>query len=69
MGRELKLTLFGRDVLSMLVWAHESWVLTDEVQRKINGWASRCLARITGQSIKEEARGKTQTMGVCVLVM
>ena len=41
----------------------ESWNFTDSVERKLNGWASRCLAKITGKSYKEEASRETQTMG------
>ena len=54
-GEELKLTLLQRDVMSILVWGAESWTLTSDVMRKLNGWASRCLAPITKKTYREEA--------------
>jgi hypothetical protein len=61
-GLELKMTLLQRDVLSILVWGSESWTLTSDVMRKLNGWASRCLAPITSNTIREEASTRTQSM-------
>ena len=63
-GLELKLRLLLRDVYSILSWANESWLLTSDVQKRLNGWSSRCLAPITGKSHHEEASPRTQTIGI-----
>ena len=46
-------------VCSLLMYGCESWMLTNKVLRQLNGANSSMLARITGQSIREEARRAT----------
>jgi ribonuclease HI len=60
----VKLAIFCRDVLSRVAWGSCSWNLTEAVQRKLTGWASRRLVPITGKSYAEESRPETQSLGV-----
>ena len=58
-GKRLKLRLYKVAICSLLMYGCESWVLTGKVLRQLNGANSSMLARITGQSIREEARRAT----------
>ena len=62
LGQELKMKIFVRGVLSILVYGSEAWRLTPKILAKLNGWNSRCMAIITGNTPRAEARIKTQTM-------
>ena len=59
LGKRLKLRLYKVAVCSLLMYGCESWVLTNKVLRQLNGANSSMLARITGQSVREEARRAT----------
>ena len=61
---ELKIRLFESHVLSSVVWGSEGWVLTEQVQLKLNGWCARCMAVITGTSVHENASQRTQLVGL-----
>ena len=58
----LKIQLFESLVLSSVVWDFEGWLLTEAIQRKLNGWCSRCMAVITRRTLEEEASSRTQKM-------
>jgi hypothetical protein len=64
MGQDLKLRIFVRGVVSILVYGSEAWRLTLKILTKLNGWNSRCLAIITGNTPRAEARIRTQTMDI-----
>ena len=64
LGQELKLRIFVRGVVSILVYGSEAWRLTPKILTKLNGWNSRCLAIITGNTPRAEARIRTQTMDI-----
>ena len=44
-----------------MVYGSEAWTLDGEATRTINGANSKMLARITGKSIREEARDGTRS--------
>ena len=51
----MKLRLYVACVCSTLTHACEAWTLTDNVTRRINGFNSRCLHIITGESYRDTA--------------
>ena len=51
----MKLRLYIACVCSSFTHACEAWTLTDTVLRKINGFNSRCLHVITGESYRDTA--------------
>ena len=57
---KVKLTLYQHAVVSILLHGNEAWALNPSLQAKLNGWNSRCVAIITGRTIREEA-GRRQT--------
>jgi hypothetical protein len=63
-GEALKISIYQSDVLSVVLWGAEGWLLTDDIQKQLNGWNNRCLSRITGRSPREEASPRTQCMCV-----
>ena len=54
--RALKIRLYKSSVCSTLTHACEAWDLTEEVQRMLRGFNSRCLRSITGQAYRETTR-------------
>ena len=60
MSEGLKFQFFESLVLSSVVWGSEGWLLTEAVQRKLNGWCSRCVSIITGEEPAKEASSRTQ---------
>lgn len=52
---DVKLQLYDSAVVSVLIYGCEGWWLTPELLQSLNGWNSRCLARITGRSFRDEA--------------
>ena len=63
-GPRLKLRLYIVAVCSLLTYGCESWALTDKVIHKINGANSRMLARVTGNSVRQEARAYTTSYDI-----
>ena len=59
LGPRLKIRLYRSAVVLLLTYGCESWNLTQEVMRKLNGCNSQMLARITGRSVREEVRSTT----------
>ena len=51
-------------MVSLLTYGCESWTLTDDVMRKLNGANSRMLSRITGKDIRTEARSATASFDI-----
>jgi hypothetical protein len=51
----MKLRLYVACICSTLTHACEAWTLTDKVIRRINGFNSRCLHNITGESYRDTA--------------
>ena len=60
----LRLRLYISGVCSIMTYGSEAWFLTREVCRVLNGANSRMVARITGQSIREEATIGTRTFNL-----
>ena len=60
MSEGLKFQFFESLVLSSVVWGSEGWLLTEAVQRKLNGWCSRCVSIIMGEEPAKEASSRTQ---------
>ena len=50
----MKLRLFACAVVSVLTYGSEIWRMDEKTKAKIRGWNARCLAGITGRSIREE---------------
>ena len=67
-ARSLKLQIFEANVLSRVIWGAEGWLLTDKILQKLNGWCSRCLAPITGQTQHVEASERKQTMSMTGMI-
>ena len=67
-SRSLKMQIFEANVLSRVVWGAEGWLLTESIQAKLNGWCSRCLAPITGQTPHAEASERKQSMSVVGII-
>ena len=61
LGPRLKLRLYRASVVSLLTYGCESWNLTQDVMRKLNGCNSQMLARITGNEVWYEARSATSS--------
>ena len=58
----LKLRLYSAAVCSVLTYGCESWFLTKDVLRVINGANSRLLSRFTGKTVQQEARPNTTSL-------
>ena len=61
LGPRLKIRLYNAAAVSLLTYGCESWNLTQEVMRKLNGCNSQMLVRITGRSVREEVRSTTSS--------
>ena len=59
LGPRLKIRLYIPAIVSLMTYGCESWNLTQKVMRKLNGWNSQMLSRITDRSIREESRPTT----------
>jgi ribonuclease HI len=59
---DLKMRIYESNVLSSVVWGSEGWLLTETIQKRLNGWNSRCVSLITGKTAREEASPRTQSM-------
>jgi hypothetical protein len=57
----LKMRIYKAAVCSLLTYGSEAWTLNEKTRAKINGANARCVSRITGRSIHEEASKRTQT--------
>ena len=64
LGPWLKIRLYAVAVVSLLTYGCESWNLTKDTMRKLNGCNSQMLARITGRSVREEARPTTSSFDI-----
>ena len=51
----MKIRLYRTAICSSFTHACEAWTLVNSVRRKINGFNSRCLSRITGEDFAETA--------------
>ena len=51
----MKIRLYIASVCSTFTHGCEAWTLSDTVLRKVNGFNSRCLHVITGESYKDTA--------------
>ena len=60
----LKLRLYDAAVYSIFTYGCETWDLSVEVMRTINGANSVMLSHITGKSAREEARPQTTSMNL-----
>ena len=68
LGRMLRLSIYLRGVISKLVYGNEAWRLRKTEVRALNGWNSRCVSRITGQTSHEEASEKTRTIDIVAVI-
>ena len=57
----LKLRLYKAAVCSLFTYGSEAWHLDERTAAALNGANSRCLSRITGKGIHEEANVRTRT--------
>jgi len=62
LSQHTKLSLYRSLVVSVLIYGYEAWVLNEAHLRSVNGFNSRCLARITNREIREEARDPTYNL-------
>ena len=68
LDQKTKLRLYKCAVWSKLTYGNAAWKLTDTMCQFLNGWNSRCLARITGRSEEEEARQPLEECNLVVFV-
>ena len=54
--------------MSLMTYGCEAWALTPTLQARINGANSRCLARLTGRSVHQEASSRTQTFDLVTAI-
>ena len=64
MGDRLKLRLYKVAVCSLMTYGCEAWTLSEKVMRKLNGANSQMLSRITGQTVRQEARSCTTSYNI-----
>ena len=57
----LKLRLYKAAVCSLFTYGSEAWHLDEKTAAALNGANTRCLSRISGKSIHEEASVRTRT--------
>ena len=55
LSSHMKIRLYQTAVCPTLTHACEAWTMTEEVTRKVNGFNSRCLHVITGDSYRDTA--------------
>ena len=58
-GPRLKLRLYAVGICTLMTYGCESWTLTKEVCRQLNGANSLMLSRVTGNPVRQEARAAT----------
>ena len=58
---ELKMRLYKSAICSLFTYGSEAWHLDEKTAATLNGANARCLSRITGKSIHEEASTRTRT--------
>ena len=56
---KLKIRLYIAAVMSVMTYGCETWILSPQSMRTLNGANSRLLARFTGKTIPQEARAAT----------
>ena len=54
-------------VCSLITYGCEAWTLSEKVMRQLNGANSQMLSRITGQTVRQEARSCTTSHDIHVL--
>ena len=59
LGPIIIIRLYTAAVCSLLTYGCESWTLTNKVLRMLNGANSQMLSRVTGRSVRDEARPNT----------
>ena len=64
LGQWLKIRLYIVAVVSLLTYGCETWNLTDDVMRKLDGANSQMLSRITGNDVRTEARSATSSFDI-----
>ena len=53
--------LYKAVVMSVMTYGCEAWQMTQQAKAKINGANAKCMSRITGLTIAQEASSKTRT--------
>lgn len=64
----LKINIYKSAVMSLMTYGCEAWSLTPEIQARINGANSRCLARLTGHTVHQEASARSQTFDLVTAI-
>ena len=64
----LKINIYKSAVTSLLTYGCEAWSMTPAIQAKINGANARCMARLTGRSVHQEASPRTQTFDLVTAI-
>ena len=59
LGQNLKIRLYVAAVLSLLTYGCETWLLDQACMRTLNGANSQMLSRVTGESIRSQAKSET----------
>ena len=59
LGQNLKIRLYVAAVLSLLTYGCETWLLDQGCMRTLNGANSQMLARVTGESVRSQAKSET----------
>ena len=64
----IKLKVYRAAVCSLFTYGSEAWNLDEKTRAALNGANSRCLSRITGRSIQEEANERTRTFDLVAAI-
>ena len=61
-ARSAQLKLFGAGVVSVLVYGSGAWIMDDLLMASLTSWGAKCVAHITGRSVKEEYKSPSYPM-------
>ena len=64
----LKLRIYRAAICSLFTYGSEAWTLDERTRATLNGANARCLSRITGRTIHEEASTRTRTFDLVAAI-
>ena len=64
----LKMKVYRAAICSLFTYGSEAWNLDEKTRAALNGANSRCLSRITGRSIQEEASSRSRTFDLVAAI-
>ena len=64
----LKLRIYRAAICSLFTYGSEAWTLDERTRATLNGANARCLSRITGRTIHEEASARSRTFDLVAAI-